>query len=172
MPSSPTPSRPRFALVPASYVLLLRTRGTGHEVLLQLRQGTGFMDDHWASGIAGHVEAGESALDAAVREAREETGVDLAASDLEPLTAVHRSNEPGGAALEQRVDFFFSARTWAGTPVIREPGKAARLEWFALHALPSPLVPHEELVLARLAAWLDGGAPLPAILTTGFGPRR
>ena len=51
----------RFVVVPASYVFFLRD----DRVLLQLRQGTGFMDDHWAAAAAGHVEKGETAYDAA-----------------------------------------------------------------------------------------------------------
>ena len=60
----------RFVVVPASYVFLLRDGITGPEVLLQLRQNTGYMDDHWAAAAAGHVERGETAYDAARREAR------------------------------------------------------------------------------------------------------
>ena len=59
----------RFVVVPASYVFLLRDGVTGAEVLLQLRQNTGYMDDHWAAAAAGHVEQGETAYDAARREA-------------------------------------------------------------------------------------------------------
>ncbi len=65
----------RFVVVPAAYVLLLRGEGPGTEVLLQLRQGVDFMDGHWASGAAGHVERGETAYDAARREAHEELGI-------------------------------------------------------------------------------------------------
>ena len=39
----------RFVVVPAAYVFLLRDGVGGPEVLLQLRQGTGYMDDHWAA---------------------------------------------------------------------------------------------------------------------------
>ena len=65
----------RFVLVPASYVYLLREGDAGTEVLLQLRQGTPYMDGHWAAAAAGHVERGETAYDAARREALEELGV-------------------------------------------------------------------------------------------------
>ena len=41
----------RFRVVPAAYVVLQR----GPEVLLQLRQGTGYRDGHWAVAAAGHV---------------------------------------------------------------------------------------------------------------------
>ena len=61
----------RFVLVPASYVYLLREGDAGTEVLLQLRQGTPYMDGHWAAAAAGHVERGETAYDAARREALE-----------------------------------------------------------------------------------------------------
>jgi len=78
----------RFVLIPASYVYLLREGDGGTEVLLQLRRNTGFMDGHWAAAAAGHVERGETAYDAARREAREEIDVgDLA---LEFVTAMQR----------------------------------------------------------------------------------
>ena len=47
----------RFQVVPASYVIFRRD----DHVLLQLRQGTGYMDGYWATAAAGHVEAGEPA---------------------------------------------------------------------------------------------------------------
>ncbi|PFG42865.1 ADP-ribose pyrophosphatase YjhB (NUDIX family) [Isoptericola jiangsuensis] len=135
----------RFRVVPAAY-LFLRREG---QVLLQLRAGTGFMDGHWAAGAAGHVEAGESALAAAVREAREELGVDVDPADVRPLTVQHRGI-PHGPALEQRVDFFFAATRWAGTPALQEADKAADLRWFPLVRLPDPVVPHELVVLRDL----------------------
>ena len=49
----------RYRVVPAAYVLLLQADDDGGErVLLQVRQGRGFMDGYWACGAAGHVEAG------------------------------------------------------------------------------------------------------------------
>lgn len=160
-----------FTLVPAAYVLLLRTETSGQtQVLLQLRHNTGYMDGYWACGAAGHVESGESVTDTALRELREEVGVEAAPSSLTPLTAMHRSNDPGGAALEQRVDFFFTLRSWSPEPRILEPGKTAALEWFSLDGLPEPMPPHERYLLELLAAQLDGGEPVPPITTVGFEP--
>ncbi|GAA1969542.1 hypothetical protein GCM10009718_01340 [Isoptericola halotolerans] len=149
----------RFRVVPAAYVLLRREG----QVLLQLRAGTGFMDGYWAAGAAGHVEAGESVLEAAVREAREELGVTVGPADLEPLTVVHRG-EPGGPALEQRVDFFFATTRWQGEPALQEADRAADLRWFPFVHLPDPVVPHE---LAVLRALHDGD--VPRVITLGFG---
>lgn len=148
----------RFRVVPAAYVFFRR----GEDVLLQLREGTGFMDGHWAAAAAGHVEEGESVLQAACREALEELGVTLRPTDLLPLTAMHRTqgnHEP----IDERVDFFFECRSWEGEPRLLETGKAADLGWFSLEALPHPVVPHELHVLDLLH---DG--VLPAVVTFGF----
>ena len=75
----------RFVVVPAAYVIVRR----GDEVLLLLRADTGYMDGYWAVP-AGHVERGESVLAAAVRELKEEVGIDVDPSDLQPVTAMHR----------------------------------------------------------------------------------
>ncbi len=141
----------RFRVVPASYVLFRRSLDGEPQVLLQLRRGTGYMDGHWAMAAAGHVEADESARTAACREAAEELGVTIAPEDLTPLTGMHRTgrtNDP----IDERVDFFFECRRWSGEPHLREPEKAADLRWFALDALPDPVVPHELYVLERLRA--------------------
>ncbi len=146
-------------VVPAAYVFLLRDGAAGPEVLLQLRSGTGYMDDHWAAAAAGHVERGETAYDAAHREALEEIGVrDLA---LEFVTSMHRTQ--GGEAIDERIDFFFTARSWIGEPRILEQAKCAELRWCRLDALPEPVVPHERAVLDAI-----GAGTAPAYLTFGF----
>lgn len=133
----------RFVVVPASYVFLLRDGVGGPEVLLQLRRNTGYMDDHWAAAAAGHVEQGETAYDAAHREALEELGVTDV--DLTFVTAMQRTQ--GGEPIDERIDFFFTARSWTGEPRILETQKAADLRWCPLDALPDPVVPHELAVL-------------------------
>ncbi len=144
----------RTLLVAAAYVVLQRD----DEVLLQLRRGTGYMDDHWAV-LAGHLEHDETIVAAAVREVAEESGVLVAPQDLMPLTTLHRS-WPSGPQIEQRCDYFFRARAWTGEPAILEPDRCADMQWFPLSALPEPVVPHERVVLEYLAA---GDMP-PAIL--------
>jgi len=151
----------RFVVVPASYVFLLRDGVGGPEVLLQLRQNTGFMDDHWAAAAAGHVEKGETAYDAARREALEEIAVsDL---DLAFVTAMQRTR--GGEPIDERIDFFFTARSWSGEPRIVEPQKCAELRWSALDDLPDPVVPHERSVLEALRT-----GTTTAYSTFGFTP--
>ncbi|HET7430564.1 MAG TPA: NUDIX domain-containing protein [Nocardioides sp.] len=147
----------RFTVVPAAYVFLLRRAGNAEEVLLQLRQNTGYMDGHWAAGAAGHVERGETAYDAAHREAREELGLESATLTFEFTMQRTQHDLP----IDERVDFFFTAREWTGEPRVLEPQKCADLRWFRLDDLPEPVVPHERLALSKLGS----GEPY---LTFGF----
>lgn len=138
----------RFTVVPAAYVAFLRDADDGsREVLLQLRSGTGYRDDHWACAAAGHVEQGETVFEAARREALEEVGVTEV--ELTPLTAMQRTGGTG-LAIDERVDYFFASTSWSGEPRIVEPDKCADLRWWALDALPDPVVPHELAVLTAL----------------------
>jgi 8-oxo-dGTP pyrophosphatase MutT (NUDIX family) len=152
----------RFQVVPAAYVFLRRDVDGAEQVLLQLREGTGYMDGHWAAAAAGHVEAGESVLDAAVREATEELGITVEPADLVPLCAMHRTAAPHGP-VDERVDFFFECRRWSGEPRLQETDKSADLRWFDLAGLPEPVVPHEHQVLRGIR---DGG--LAPVVTHGF----
>ncbi|WP_395245320.1 NUDIX domain-containing protein [Agromyces sp. MMS24-K17] len=146
-----------FALIPAAHVFLT----SGDRVLLQRRCGTDYYDGWWAASAAGHVEPGESAYDAAVRETAEELGV--AVGRLRPLTTVHRRGPgPVDRAPEQRVDFYFQAVDWEGEPRPSD-GTADALEWFDLRELPEHTVHHERHVLELLEA-----GSLPVITDFGF----
>lgn len=148
----------RFVVVPASYVFFLRDSDAGTEVLLQLRQNTGYRDGYWAA-VAGHVERGETAYDAARREALEEIGVEV--GELTFVTTMQRTQ--GADPIDERVDFFFTAREWAGEPRIVEPVKCAELRWWPLADLPDMVSPHEAVVLGVLRE----GA-VPGYLSYGF----
>lgn len=150
----------RFALVPASYVYLRR----GDEVLLQQRLNTGYMDGYWNAGVAGHVEAGETARQAAVREALEEIGVIVEADVLE-LTCVMQRTDGTDNPREQRIDWFWVAHTWEGEPRICEPHKTESLAWFHLGALPKRLPDYERYVLNAL---VNNSGPMDAAF--GFRP--
>ncbi|MGX6512534.1 NUDIX domain-containing protein [Rhodococcus sp. SJ-2] len=142
----------RFQVVPAVYVLFRREYCGREQVLLQLREGTGYLDGYWAHAAAGHVERGESLFDAGVRECAEELGIAVDAADFVALTTLHRQELPGLSYKDHRVDFFVECRRWSSEPRLMEPEKAAALRWFDVDELPTPMVPHEEFVLAALRA--------------------
>ncbi len=158
-------SAARFSVVPSVYLFFVREDPASGEaqVLLQLRRGTPFMDGWWACGAAGHVERGESAGAAAIREAREELGVEVEPADLEPVATVHRTcalDDP----IEERIDLFFVVRRWHGEPSIAEPDKAEQLRWRPLADPCNDMVPHEAQALMVLRSGAD-----PAVIDRGFG---
>jgi 8-oxo-dGTP diphosphatase len=119
--AAPQAGEHRFKVTGDAHLLLL----TGQDgwILSGRRQNTGFEDGAYHVP-AGHLEAGESIVDALIREAREETGVTIAPEHAEFVHVMH--NASGGG----RVAFFSSVQQWDGTPGNREPGKCSELRWF------------------------------------------
>ena len=71
-----------------------------------------------------------------------------------------------GDPIDERVDYFFLARSWTGEPSVREPLKNAGLRWCRLdrlEELAEPVVPHERRVLDTVR---EGRTP--AFLSDGF----
>lgn len=86
--------------------------------------------------VADHLDAHESLTNAAIREAREESGVVIAPEDLELKTTMHRREK------DKRIDFFFEVKKWTGEIVNNEPDKCDDLSWFSLDNLPSNIIPY------------------------------
>jgi 8-oxo-dGTP pyrophosphatase MutT (NUDIX family) len=100
----------------------------------------------------GHVEPGESASEAAIRETLEESGIHIANGNLSFSGLMHRF-APGEPLA--RVDIFFTCHKWEGSPTIAEPDKFDDLRWLPIDAPPVAMVPY---VAAALEASRSGGA--------------
>ncbi len=120
------------ATFPVTVHLLFFQEG---KILLSRRFQTGYMDGHY-SVPAGHLDGGETLTQAAVREAREETGLELSPEDISFACVLHRCED------EERVDFFVRVAKWNGEPVNVEPHKCDDLRWFKLSHLPDNIVPY------------------------------
>lgn len=114
----------------AVYLLFQRDE----QILLLRRFNTGYEDGNY-SLVAGHVDAGETVTQAAVREAFEEAGVVIQPEQLQVVHVMHRKGD------DERVDFFLLPTAWNGTIENREPEKCDDLSWFPLQALPANLIP-------------------------------
>lgn len=105
------------------------------QVLLIRRFNTGYADGQY-SIPAGHLDGGETVIDAARREAMEEVGVRIQPQDMEFASVMHRLNG------EERVDFFLEIRNWEGEPFNAEPDKCDDLLWESADRLPEKTIPY------------------------------
>lgn len=79
------------------------------------------------------MDYGESLTAAAVREVKEEAGVDIDPSALELMHVMHRSDKDDD---QERLDFYCLAHAWQGDPHLAELDKSDRVAWFTIAALP------------------------------------
>jgi len=119
---------------PLVYLILERDG----QILVMRRFNTGTWDGSY-SLPGGHVEDGETPLEAMVRETKEEISLDIDVTDLD---IAHISYRPKHDEKGNRVDFFFRAKKWAGDPVNSEPEKCDDLKWVPINTMPDAMIPH------------------------------
>lgn len=126
----------------ASYVIL-RKNG---KIAFVLRENTAWMNGYYGLP-SGKVENGETYLQAAVREAKEEAGVDIKAADLQPVHTIHRK-EPEMTW----VDVYFEATKWQGEPYNAEPHVHSELAWLDPKKLPKNVISSVKYALEQIEA--------------------
>ena len=122
----------RFKLISAVHLFMIRDG----MILLLRRYNTGYEDGNF-SVPAGHLDGGESAIAAMLREAKEETGVNILRDDLKIAHVMHRNDN-----VHERIDFFFTISSWQGEPWIMENDKCDKLAWYPVDQLPQNMVPY------------------------------
>ena len=122
----------KFKLVATVHIFLMKN---DTEILLLRRFNTGYEDGKY-SVIAGHIDGNEEVKTAAIREAKEEAGIEIQPSEIEVVGVMHRTGE------DERVDFFLAASSWNGNIVNAEPDKCDDLSWHSVHELPVNMVPY------------------------------
>lgn len=115
----------------------------GQKILLHLRQNTGYQDGFWDTAASGHVDAGETAKQAATRECKEEIGIDVKVDDLEFAHLTHHFSTSDRTYYH----IYFVVNSYDGVPTIMEPDKAADLRWFDLFDLPKNMVPCRKVAI-------------------------
>jgi len=120
-----------FKFVSAVHLFLVKDK----KILLLRRFNTGYEDGNY-SVPAGHIDGGEKATEAMIRETKEETSITVDNDQLRLVHVMHRRSA------EERIDFFFKATKWHGDPNITETNKCDDLSWFPMNQLPKNMVPY------------------------------
>ncbi|MFS0555478.1 NUDIX hydrolase [Brevibacillus sp. 179-C9.3 HS] len=138
--------RERFAMQVAVHLFLVR----GSQVLLLRRYNTGYEDGNY-SVPAGHLDGNEEVKKAAIREAKEECGIDIDPSSLEVVGVMHR------LSADERIDFFVAASEWHGEIINAEPNKCDELVWMDMDKLPPNVIPYVRQAISnfREQRWFD-----------------
>lgn len=132
----------RFQINLAVYLIFRQ----GNKVLLLKRANTGFADGKY-SLVAGHVDAGESFLQATVREAKEESNVLVEPDDLKLALTLHRQREDSLVY----INCFFEVGNYSGEIKNNEPEKCDDLSWFDLDNLPENTLDYVRFALDKIA---------------------
>jgi isopentenyldiphosphate isomerase len=143
----------------------------GDRILLQKRGETKkTWPGWWDVSSAGHLSAGESAVDAAIREVREELGIELRADELRYLaTTRDRGVFDGGSWIENEIHEVYAVRRALDAAALRlEPDEVVEVALVDLPELDrADVVPHAAEIEA-LRRWLgrerpgqDGNASTP-----------
>jgi len=104
----------------------------GDDVLFGLRQGSHEAGVWCIPG--GHLEYGEEFTDCAIREVKEETGLDIANVRFGTVTNNINNKED-----RHYVTVVMVADYIDGEPQLLEPNKCTEWKWFNINDLPSPM---------------------------------
>jgi mutator protein MutT len=86
--------------------------------------------------IGGHVDPGESPVNALIREIKEEVGLRVKARHLSLTKVIYRGKDD-----IQKIHLVFVAKRWKGTPKNLEPRLCKFIKWYPLDDLPQKLSP-------------------------------
>lgn len=136
----PCEGRQRYRAVVDVHLVLRRDQ----KVLLGQRKNTGY-EDGKLHLPAGHLEEGESLVDALAREAKEELGILISPEDVVFAHIMHNRSSQG------RIASFFEITNWDGEPQNMEPEKCAGVSWFDLMHLPENIVGYAKYALDQYA---------------------
>ena len=119
----------------AVYLIIKDSEG---KILLQRRQGTKLWPGFLALP-AGHIDEGENADEAAIREAKEELSIIITKKDITDAFVVNRRNK----SLSPYFDVYFEISSYKGKIKISEPEKCSELKWCDINNLPNDMIDFE-----------------------------
>lgn len=128
--------REHFMSPSAIFPVIFRDKDGARQVLLHQRQNTGYMDGKWDFAGSGHVDGGETAKMATVRECAEEIGITVNMADVEFVHLNHAVRTVG----HTYYDIYFLINNFSGDPRIMEPDKCSGMDWFDVNNPPMDMI--------------------------------
>lgn len=139
----------RYTSNNCAFMILTRGQGREREILLHLRENTGYMDGMYDFSASGHLEPGESLQTCAIRETAEEIGVTLDPAAVRLVFISHNITE-------NYIRTIFAAELPIdATPRVCEPEKSGGLLWAKPTELPENIEPFIPKILAALRLGLN-----------------
>lgn len=133
-----------FKSFSAIFPIILQAKDDTIQILLHRRKNTGYQDGKWDIAASGHVDEGETAKMAVVRECAEELGIDVKIKDLSFVHLSHRVSNTGGRTY---YDIYFVVNKYHGIPKVIEPDKCSELRWFKIDDLPNEIIDIRKIAL-------------------------
>ncbi|MDQ0221784.1 NUDIX domain-containing protein [Streptococcus moroccensis] len=135
-----------FKLYAAVFPIIQNEQG---QLLLHQRQNTGYMDGYWDLAGTGHIDPGETATEAVVRECQEELGIQVNADSLQLVHTVHRTGQEDQFPY---IYLYFTVSRYSGKPKVMEAFKNAGLAWFNLEQLPDQMIEDRKIAIQKAMA--------------------
>jgi len=132
----------RYKLRCAVFLILTKYENGKEYILLQKRYNTGILDDKYDVSCSGHLEEGETLVEAMIRETKEEIGVDISKCELKFSSTMHANFKDTEYLL-----ITFSANKYQGIPSIMEQNKCSELKWFDINELPDQLADTRKIMV-------------------------
>jgi len=114
------------------------------KILLSQRFNTGHEDGNY-SMVSGHVDEGESFLDAAIREGSEEAGIEIEKQDLSLAYILHVTKPD-----KVYIDTFLFVNKYKGELKNMEANKCSDLSWFDIKNLPQNTIEYVKFVIKEI----------------------
>ena len=112
-----------------------------NQVCLMRRYNTGWNDGMYAL-MGGHVEDGERPTLAAIREAKEEFGIDIHESDLVELYTM--------AVAPDHIYLYFGCNKYSGDITNNEPDQCDDIRFFDIDNLPENIIGADKVALSKM----------------------
>lgn len=134
----------------AAHVWIWRRQGSKKEVLLQKRAATKrTWPNRYDISAAGHIDLGETPLDAAIRESKEEINVDISEDRLRLISVQRAYLDAGNHLIENEFRWLYLLELPGDTAFQLQEGEVSAMEWMpivtfkaALQSSPKNFVPH------------------------------